>query len=212
MKDLLRGQSFLGCLLCGWLLSTAAAVAADKELFFESDVRPIFKLHCFHCHGEEEKPEAGLDLRLVRWMARGGDSGPAVAPGSLDESPIWQRIDAGEMPPKGAGLSEDEKRIVRTWIEQGSRTRRPEPESLEGVSIWTDEERNYWAFQPPVRPELPAVRHRTQVQSPIDHFLLAKLEQVELAYAEQADRATLARRLSFGLLGLPPTPEMLESF
>lgn len=215
MKDLLRRRIWIGCFWSALLLSSSLsspASAADSELFFESHVRPIFKLHCFHCHGEEEKPEAGLDLRLVRWMARGGDSGPAVAPGSLDESLLWQRIEAGEMPPKGAGLSEEEKRIVRSWIEQGSRTRRPEPETLDRASTWTEEELSYWAFQPPVRPELPAIEHSELVQNPIDRFLLAKLEEAGLSYSEQADRNALARRLSFDLLGLPPSPEMLGRF
>lgn len=229
----LRGRSFRPGALGGWLLASCLALAVavlyparaaepepspkaksspEKELFFESDVRPILKLHCFHCHGEEPEPEAQLDLRLVRWMTQGGDSGPAVSAGKPDESLLWQRIAAGEMPPSGKGLSEDEKHILRRWLEQGAKTRRAEPESLDEAGLWTEEERNYWAFQRPVRGELPPVEHAELVDTPIDRFLLAQLEQVGLSYSSEADRRVLARRLSFDLLGLPPTPAMLSEF
>jgi Planctomycete cytochrome C len=103
-------------------------------------------------HGDEEKPEAALDLRLVRFMAKGGESGPAVVAGKLADSLIWKRVAAGEMPPKGKGLSDIEKQTLSTWIEQGAKTVRPEPETIVAGSQWTEEERSYWAFQPVKRP------------------------------------------------------------
>src|SRR5687767_14532684 len=96
-------SSFVIALLAGLALCAAAGKAAERQLTFEQHIRPIFKVHCFHCHGEEAEKESGLDLRLMRLAAKGGDSGPAIVPGKADESLVIQRIAAGEMPPEGKG-------------------------------------------------------------------------------------------------------------
>lgn len=202
----------LFCLIALAITWVGPARADEAEKYFESDVRPILKLHCFQCHGEEAEHEADLDLRLARWILKGGDSGAAVVPGEPEHSLIWQKVESGEMPPSGKGLSERELSTLRSWIEQGARTRRPEPESLDGVAIWTEEERSYWAFQPPARPALPAVAHIELVDTPIDQFLLARLEQAGLSFSPEADRRTLIRRLCFDLVGLPPPAEMIRDF
>ena len=199
---------------------TAVAAADDRSVLFERDVRPILKAHCWHCHGDEEKPEAALDLRLVRFMAKGGESGPAVVAGKLSESLIWKRVAAGEMPPKGKGLSDKEKQTLSAWIEQGAKTVRPEPETIVAGSQWTEEERAYWAFQPVKRPAVPEVRSsksearssESPLRTSVDAFLLAKLAEKGLSFSAEADRRTLARRLTFDLWGLPPSPESLERF
>ncbi len=191
---------------------TAISAADANPVLFERDVRPILKAHCWHCHGDEEKPEAGLDLRLVRWLLKGGESGPSVVVGKPAESLIWKRIAAGEMPPKGKGLSEKEKATLSAWIEQGVKTARPEPESIAPGTSWTEEERGYWAFQPVRRPAMPAVQRPELVRTPIDRFLLSELEKKQLSFSAEVDRRTLLRRLTFDLCGLPPTPEMIERF
>ena len=133
-------------LLVVLVLETHGLSASDgTPVLFERDVRPILKVHCWQCHGEEAKPEAGLDLRLARWMLKGGEAGPAVVAGKLAESLIWKRIAAGEMPPKGKGLSDKEKATLSAWIEQGAKTARPEPESLQAGADWTEEERGSFA-------------------------------------------------------------------
>lgn len=196
-----------------WASSMLTLVlATEKELYFESDVRPILKLHCFQCHGEESKPESDLDLRLARWMLKGGKSGTAVVEGDALNSLLWQRIESGEMPPKGKGLSDQEKKTLRTWIEQGARTKREEPENLESSNYWTEEERNYWAFHSPVRPPQPKVNSHEDAATPLDPFLLVKLEDAGFTFSQAANRRTLARRLSFDLHGLPPDPMELEKF
>src|SRR4051794_1054568 len=88
----------------GLLLFVAASLGADApapahRLTYERHVRPILRTHCFQCHGEEAKPKAGLDLRLVRLMRRGGESGEAIVPGQHAESLLWERLEADEMPP-----------------------------------------------------------------------------------------------------------------
>jgi Protein of unknown function (DUF1553)/Protein of unknown function (DUF1549)/Planctomycete cytochrome C len=195
-----------------WLTCSAVNThAGDIELVFERDVRPILKTHCFHCHGEEEKREAGLDTRLVRQLTAGGESGAAIVAGNAQDSLLWQRIEAGEMPPKGK-LSEAEKQSIHDWLEQGAKTARPEPASVPSETEWTEEERSYWAFQTVVRPALPMVKNTQQLRSPIDNFLLYELESQDRSFSSPADRATLARRLAFDLLGVPLTPERMASF
>ncbi|MFN0195743.1 MAG: PSD1 and planctomycete cytochrome C domain-containing protein [Planctomycetaceae bacterium] len=201
--------------VCGlWLslLSGSGAIAADGEIQFETDVRPILKAHCFHCHGDEEAPKGNLDLRLVRFMLKGGDTGAAFVAGQSAQSLIAQRIIANEMPPGEKKLSEKERQTILQWIDQGATTVRPEPETLSNTSPWTEEERNYWAFKPVQRSAVPVVQHAESLANPIDAFLLAKLEQQNLAYSPEADRATLIRRVSFDLIGLPPTPERVAEF
>jgi hypothetical protein len=192
------------------VLAAAQAVCSAEPLHFETHVRPILKAHCFQCHGDEEKHEASLDLRLVRTMAKGGDSGPALVPGKSVESLIAKRVAADEMPPGKKKMSAAEKGMLLAWIDQGAATARPEPEAITAASQWTEEERGYWAFQPVRRPALPATGF--EVDSPIDAFLLAKLQAAGLSFSPAADRRTLARRLSFDLLGLPPSPERVEAF
>jgi hypothetical protein len=184
----------------------------EEQLFYEKHVRPILKLHCWRCHGEEEKPKGKLDLRLVRGMLRGGRSGPGLVPGQDRTSLIWQRIAAQEMPPGKKKLSAQEQAIVQAWIRQGARTTRPEPEKLVSESFWTEEERSFWSFQPIRRPPVPPAPPGAGARTVIDAFLLERLARHKLSFSAEADRPTLIRRLSFELLGLPPSPEKIDEF
>jgi len=176
-----------------------------EELVFETDVRPIFKEACFHCHGEGGEREGGLDLRLVRLMKEGGESGPVLVPGASDRSLLWEKLAGNEMPKGEKKLSSERKAVVRRWIEQGARTARPEPEDVQEARF-TVEELAHWAFQPLREVQPPAAGH------PIDAFVAAGLRKEGLSLAERANRSTLIRRMSFGLTGLPPTPEEVEAF
>jgi mono/diheme cytochrome c family protein len=191
-------------------LLTAAEPAA---ITFEQHVRPILKTHCFHCHGEEDEVQGNLDVRLVRLLVAGGDSGPALVKGKAAESLLLQRIEQGEMPPGGKKLADAELAILRTWIDGGANTARPEPAELSAI---TDEERAFWSFQPIARPALPVVDALTnshdQVNSPIDPFLLARLRKAGLGFSPAADKRTLIRRAYFTLIGLPPTLDEIEAF
>jgi hypothetical protein len=193
------------------LLVTTTSVTGATDVLFEKDIRPILKAHCFQCHGEDDERESELDLRLRRLIIKGGDSGPAIEPGDPDGSLILQRIVAQEMPPGDKTLSAQEVKRIRQWIEQGAHTARDEPDSI-GDHLVTAEEQQFWAFQPIERPALPMVRGVDAIESPIDSFILAKLEASDLSFSPAADRTTLVRRLYFDLLGLPPSPESIDAF
>lgn len=209
-------------LLCGVLRGALPSVAAAEEppaenaaaapasLTFEQHVRPILKAHCFQCHGEEQELRGGLDVRLVRLMLQGGDSGAAIAAGHPEQSLLWQRVASDEMPAGAKKLSAAEKQTLQTWIAQGARTARPEPENAADAR-YTAEELSFWAFQP-VRAVMPPQPDGYLLQSPIDGFLAAELQRNNLPFSAAADRATLLRRLSFDLTGLPPTPEEVAEF
>jgi cytochrome c553 len=196
------------------LLGLAALVveagADEPALTFEKDVRPILKAHCTLCHGEEAKPKGGVDLRLRRFMDQPTDSGAALlVPGKPEESELFAVIARGEMPKKGHPVPEAELAVIRQWIDQGAKTARPEPESIGNGPLITEEERSHWSFQPVRRPEIPQIDDAT---SPVDAFLARAMRAEGLDFAPEADRATLLRRLSFDLVGLPPTPEELDAF
>lgn len=191
-------------------LVQAGAEAREKRTY-EADVRPIFKSHCFHCHGEESKSEGNLDVRLVRLLKTGGDSGPAIVSGKASKSFLIERLESGEMPPGEKKLSPAELLVIREWIDQGARTARPEPANPDQLT-YTEEERAFWSFQPVVAPSVPKVKSSDRVRTPIDAFVLERLEREGVGFSPDADKRTLIRRAYFDLLGLPPSPENVDAF
>ena len=185
--------------------------AGADTLTFEKDVRPILKAHCFHCHGESGVKEGSLDVRLRHWIIKGGDSGEAIQPGDPDDSLLLQRVASGEMPPGDKPLLPQEIAALREWISQGAKTDRAEPKTLEDGDYLTEEERNFWSFQPIERPVPPAMND-SQINNSIDAFVLDRLQKVGLSFSVAADRYTLIRRMTFDLWGLPPDPKMIAEF
>ena len=174
---------------------------------FETDVRPILKVMCFHCHGEEEKPKGKLDLRLVRLMVDGGVSGAAVVPGKPNDSTLWERIESDEMPEGPKKLTAAQKAVIKTWIEQGAKTRRPEPKNVADAA-YTTEELAHWAWQPLKQRHLDKTGSET-----IDTLLLDTLKAKGVpGFSKQADDRTLIRRLTYDLHGLPPTPDEVQAY
>lgn len=178
------------------MLPAFAAMAADK-LSFNRDIRPILAENCFACHGPDSASrKAGLRLDRREVAVKAG----AIAPGDPDESELIHRIFATGndevMPPPRVHkqLTAAQKEKLKTWIAAGA------------------EYQPLWSFIPPIRPPLPAVKNAGWVRNPVDRFILSALEQRGLQPAPEADRRTLARRLSLDLTGLPPPPEMVEAF
>ncbi len=197
-------------MLLAW--QRAGVEANPDAITFETHVRPIFKAYCWQCHGEEDEPKGALDARLARFLSTGGDSGPAIVPGKRGESLLYERIAAGEMPPGKKKLTPKDIELVGRWIDGGAKTAREEPMTLPAGDTFTDVERSHWSFQPIRRPPLPSVQKPQLVAAPIDSFLLARLEAKGLSFSAPADRATLIRRLSYDLTGLPPSSEAVERF
>lgn len=188
-------------ILAGWTALPAGLVMASPV--FEKDVRPILKAHCFHCHGEDGERKAGLDVRLTRFLLKGGDSGPALVAGKPAESHLLEMLKSGEMPKEKPKLSDQDIATIEQWILAGAPTARPEPETLGPEHHFTEEERAWWSIQPIRRPEVPANKDPRE-RNPIDAFVRVELEKNGLSFSDEADSATLARRLSFDLTGLPP--------
>ena len=196
------------------LLITAAAVRGEALITFEKDVRPILKTHCTHCHGEEEKPEGDVDLRLRRFMDKQLDGGGRIVEaGQPAKSELVKIIKSGEMPKKGKQVPDAEIAIIEQWIAQGAKTAKTEPLTLAPGPLISDEDREYWAFQPVKRPAVPMVKGQaSKIKTPVDAFVLKQLVEKGLDFAPEADRRTLIRRLTLDLIGLLPTPEEVETF
>lgn len=191
------------------MLSLAAAplVAAEPaKADFARDVQPVFVEHCYQCHGPD-KQEAGLRLDQREAAVAGGDSGAWFVAGKATESEIVRRVTAAgdeRMPPaegQNKPLSESQITAIKSWIDAGADW----PQSSSGGS-------NHWAFQPIVRPLPPAVKNEAWVRGSIDRFVLSQLEARGIAPSPEADRYTLIKRLSYDLLGLPPSVAEVDAF
>ena len=216
-------------LLIAVVCSSGIALAAEdvRPLTYERDIRPIFRAHCFDCHGATDELKGGLDLRLVRFLKKGGETGPAILAGKPGESYLLQRLRSGEMPPGEGSVPDKEIAIIEKWIGAGAKTARPEPESIgPGLGI-TEEERSFWSFQPIRRPDvgdLASFPAEARVRTPIDALLLkaamaspggASSDGVangQLSFAEDADRRALVIRAYFDLVGLPPSPDEIQKW
>jgi hypothetical protein len=188
-----------------------ASCAKSQEPTFERHIRPILRQYCFDCHGATDKKEGSLDLRLVRFMKLGGDSGTAINSEKPTDSLLIQRIISGEMPPGEAHMPAEKVETLKRWIEAGAKTDRPEPEQIgPGVPI-TAEDRDYWAFRPIVRPSVPEVGNKAEdrIRTPID-ALLKQAMPSGVSFSADADRETLIRRAYFDLIGLPPSLHDME--
>jgi hypothetical protein len=195
----------------------SAADDTDGIAFFESKIRPVLVEGCQECHsGAIAKPKGRLRLDTREGIRQGGSSGPAVVPGDSEASLLFQAITAANgiepMPPK-AKLPAAVVADFRRWIEMGA------PDPREGTSKPTSASRpianrDWWSLRPIVRPEIPTVESSTAgwARTPIDRFILAKLVEKGLRPSREADRRTLIRRLSFDLIGLPPSPEEIAAF
>ncbi len=190
------------------LTFAAALPAASAPLTFEKDVRPVLKAHCFQCHGEEGETKGGLDVRLTRFLLKGGKHGPAIVAGDAAKSHLLELVKKGEMPKGKDKLKDKDIATLEAWIAGGAKTARPEPEKLGPEFAFTDEERAWWSLQPITNPPTPI---EAGVEG-IDAFIEAKLVEKGLSFSPEASPETFIRRASFDLTGLPPTPEEVDVF
>ncbi|HEX2474727.1 MAG TPA: PSD1 and planctomycete cytochrome C domain-containing protein [Lacipirellulaceae bacterium] len=188
------------------VLASAATAHASEELFRER-VAPIFEARCIYCHSGT-KPKGGLSLVSASDLAKGGESGAVIAAGQPDESLLLAYVsgDDPQMPQEGKPLSSRDVAAIRDWIEHGARW----PDGLQ-LADKRQYDLNWWSLRPLIRPEVPA-GESVWIRTPIDAFILAKLNEHDLAPSPEADRRTLIRRLYFDLIGLPPPPEEVDAF
>lgn len=185
---------------------------SKTSVTFETHIRPILKAHCFECHGEGKRLRGDLDLRLAKFAIKGGKHGPAIEAGKAKSSYLVERLRKKEMPPGEAKLTKEQIDLISRWIEKGAKTEHPEPDTLAKGFHITEQERNFWAFQPVKSPKVPKVKDQQRVRTPIDAFLLRKLQANGMTFSPDADRATLIRRVYLDLIGLPPTPAEVQAF
>jgi Protein of unknown function (DUF1553)/Protein of unknown function (DUF1549)/Planctomycete cytochrome C len=206
-----------GCLcLPGQAHAQDKSPTPEQVEFFEKSVRPILAANCYECHGPD-KHKGGLRLDSRATMLQGGGSGPAMMPGNARESLLVKAIhynDTPKMPPKGK-LGEAEIATLSEWIRQGApwpeTTIAVRPAAESGFTI-RPQDREFWSFKPLGNPTLPVVQNQAWPQNGIDKFLLAGLEAKGLKPAAPADKRTLIRRVTFDLIGLPPTPGEIDAF
>ncbi len=184
--------------------------------FFEQRIRPLLVEHCLECHGNA-KAEGGLRLDSRQAVLAGGDSGPAIVKHQPDTSRLIEAIryenEHFQMPPRGKLSKSDIDNLVE-WIQRGAPDPRDQAtvraKALTGMSV--EAGRTFWSFRPIVQQSVPKVNDTSWVKTPIDAFVLSKLESHQLSPASPADKLTWLRRVSLSLIGLPPTQAELDDF
>jgi cytochrome c553 len=209
-----RSLSSLPLLL--WLASAPFAGADAGTDFFEKKVRPVLVERCYECHSAEQKIKGGLRLDSRDGWLKGGDSGPAAQPGTPEKSLLVEAVHYTnrdmQMPPKQQ-LPKEEIAVLEEWVRMGApdpRTEAPLAKKQTGMSL--EAGRKFWSYAPVQKPAPPAVKDTAWPRSDLDRFTLAGMERAGVAPAADAPLPSLARRLYYNLVGLPPTPAQLETF
>jgi hypothetical protein len=204
---------------------TLLGVGAPEEIdqnridFFEKKIRPVLVEHCDSCHSvRSERIRGGLRLDDRAAVLQGGDGGKVLVPGDAAASRLIEALRYTNrdlaMPPLGKLPDAVIADFVR-WVEMGAPDPRDVPAEVDAPKATPfdfSRARKFWAFQPPRASDAPTVKNSAWARSPLDHFVLARLEENGLGPAPVADRRTLIRRATFDLLGLPPTPEEIDNF
>ena len=198
-------------------LSPCQAGEAEKLEFFETNIRPLLIENCYACHTQSKMGGLRLDSRET--MVRGGSSGPAIRPGNAAGSILIQAVshthDRLKMPPSGTQLSDKQIEALAAWIQDGAAWPKEDlaPQVSESTTFAvTPQQRAFWSFRPVSTPAPPEIRDGSRDIAPVDRFILARLEEQGIERAPAADKRTLIRRATYGLIGLPPTPEEIDAF
>jgi hypothetical protein len=208
----------IGLFAAAWL-AAGSLLAAEKQdkagiEFFEKHIRPVLVSKCYQCHAATSREiKGGLVLDTREGTRKGGESGPAIVPGNLDDSILIEALkhEGLEMPPDEK-LSDDVIAKFEQWVKMGA----PDPRDGKAVAakreIDFNKAREFWAFQAIKRPAVPKVADAAWPRNDVDRFVLAKLEEKQIKPVADADALALVRRIYFDLTGLPPTPEEVDEF
>src|ERR1043165_5561600 len=209
-----------GFWVLGFLPCLAADLTSSQIQFFENKIRPVLANNCYKCHSQQaEKVKGGLLLDTKEGLLKGGENGPVIVPGDPEKSVLIKAVrysdpDLQMPPPRGGGkkLSDSEVADLVAWVKMGA----PDPRvATAAQKAWSDSSKKHWAWQPFSKPAVPEVNpesFRGWPKTPIDNFILAKLEEKELKPNPPADKRTLIRRATFDLIGLPTTAEEVDAF
>ena len=198
----------------------ASTMAKPHQVSARDIVVTILNVKCLLCHGRRRQ-EGGLDMQTRAGLLTGGVSGPAIVPGKPDESLLIKRIEAEDMPPEKdlarvsvRPVTSAELEKLKAWIAAGAPFDDEKPQRVVARAdpLVTKKDRKFWSFQPPKRPRLAKVRHQDRARTPIDAFLLRKLEGKGLTLSQDAEHLTLMRRVYFDVIGLPPRPEEVKAY
>jgi hypothetical protein len=191
------------------LFASLVAPLPPSPPSFSRDVAPLLRTHCLSCHAGP-RLKGDLDLSSRKGLLDGGTHGPVLLPGKAAQSRLFTHVRDGKMPPRNP-LSAKSADLLRRWIAAGAVWEGP---NLRPVAVVASGRAgpDWWSLQPLRRPLPPAVKSSSSLRNPVDAFVLAKLEEKGLTFAPVADRNTLIRRVTFDLIGLPPTTEEVEAF
>ena len=182
--------------------------APSTTVDFTRDIQPILQASCYECHGTK-KTKARLRLDSAAGIVKGGETGPIIVPGKSEQSLIVRRIlglDGDDRMPKDEDpLPAEQIALIRAWIDQGAKWPATEPAPTAAAQQMPAEEPVHWAYRHPARPAPPEVRNSAWVRTPIDRFVLARLEKEGLSPSAEAPLEILVRRVSLDLVGLPPS-------
>ncbi len=215
MTNYLRNMLAIAVATATWLLSSGSLTYAEETaLFFEQKILPVLVSKCYECHSSQAvELEGGLRLDSRDGVRHGGDSGPAVVAGSESQSLLLSAITSKDNPmPPDAPLAAEIIDDFRHWILTGAFDPRDNVDELPYREPDYSEAREYWAFRPVEFPVIPDVHNQAWCTTPIDSFVLTRLEAEGLAPAPPAAPGILLRRIAFDLTGLPPTLEQLDTF
>ena len=194
-----------------------AARMTESAVIFKEAVGPLFSEHCLDCHGGE-KTKSGFSLANRATALDGGDQGTAIVPGKPNQSPLLDYLmhrEEPHMPPKKPMLAIEEIATIERWIDLGAAYDKPLAETDSNGSApmtVSNEDRNYWAYRSLSNTALPEVNAPDWSQNPIDRFIAAKHQTHGLKPSPSLNRTKLARRMWFGLIGLPPLPDEVQAF
>ncbi|MDB6020959.1 MAG: Planctomycete cytochrome, partial [Pedosphaera sp.] len=207
------------------LAFSPALFAADISLtpqqtdFFEKKIRPLLVENCYKCHSRDsEKIKGGLLLDTRDGLLKGGDTGPGLIAGDVDKSLIIQAVRYTnkdlQMPPNDRQLETSQINDLEAWVKMGA----PDPRTANDPGAHTyavdiDKAKKHWAFQPITKPAIPRPDDPQHwEQTPVDNFILAGLLDQKLTPSPRADKVTLLRRVTFDLIGLPPSHKEVDDF
>ena len=210
MKRILLSLFFGGLILRS---AFAAELTPAQTDFFENKIRPILADRCYKCHSTlAEKIKGGLLLDSREALLKGGDTGKTIVPGDPEASLLIKAVrytDPDLQMPKDKKLDDDQIADLVSWVKMGA----PDPRTATADQRkWSDNKTNHWAWQPVKRVAIPEVSDPDWCRTPVDNFILAKLDENGLKPNPPADKRTLIRRATFDLIGLPPTPEEVQDF